>query len=481
MEANKQASNQLKKKETLKKIQEKEEVRLRQELKDLAKEEGKRNKALQKEKEEHQNKVAEEQRRKKKEQELEEARLRKELKDLAEEEQKRNKATEKEKEKHNNEVAEEEIRKKTEQENGKGGGNDKLKTVEKNLKEIETKIKQVQGILLNLIEEKENVDYKIKKAKTINEDLMRLLFALDKENMQNINENLKKKKKKIANAVNAIMNYNDFHIDKWEKYAEKNLNTNKEKNSSEVIEDQSPDIVEFVRVKKQGKTKETLHAVVDGVKFYLNHTDKTKEKGYFRCSYYESEKCPARFQAKKVVDIGTENDEWQAENLTSATQHNHQNAKLEAIVAKAKSALRLKVLESPVNKRNKDIYFEFILKYANSLEDEENARFEDYFPTYKRIRATMWRWKKEIIPKAPIQQVDLDILTQFFYSEGGDSLVLGDNTDEHGNRTLTLGDPSTLKSFSESDRLNIDCTYKSAPKPNWASILIIQVKQPTMH
>ena len=121
------------------------------------------------------------------------------------------------------------------------------------------------------------------------------------------------------------------------------------------------------------------------------------------------------------------------------------------------------------------------MKYANSLEDQEKAIFEDSFPTYKRIRATMWRWQKEIIPKAPIQQVDLDILTQFFYSEGGDSLVLGDNTDEFGNRTLTLGDPSTLKSFSETDQLNIDCTYKSAPKPNWASILIIQVKYATIH
>ena len=319
MEANKQASNQLKKKETLKKIQEKEEARLRQELKDLAKEEGRRNKALQKEKEEQQKKVAEEQRRKKKEQEKEEARLTKELKDLAEEEQRRNKAMEKEKEEHKNEVAEDEKRKKEEQENETGGKNDKSETVQKKLKEIETEIKQVQGVLKNLIIEKENVKYKIKKAKTINEDLMRLLFALDKENMQNIDENLKKKKKKIATAVNAIMNYNDFHIDKWETYAGKNLNTNKEKNSSEVIEDQSPDIVEFVRVKKQGKTKETIHAVVDGVKFYLNHTDKTKEKGYFRCSYYESERCPARFQAKKVVDIGTETDEWEAQNLASAT------------------------------------------------------------------------------------------------------------------------------------------------------------------
>ena len=93
---------------------------------------------------------------------------------------------------------------------------------------------------------------------------------------------------------------------------------------------------------------------------------------------------PSKVSSKKVVDIGTENYEWQAENLASATQHNHQNAKSEAIVAKAKS--------------------------VDSLEDQEMAIFEDSFPTYKRIRATMWRWQKEIIPKAPIQKVDLDIL-----------------------------------------------------------------------
>ena len=87
----------------------------------------------------------------------------------------------------------------------------------------------------------------------------------------------------------------------------------------------------------------------------------------------------------------------------------------------------------------------------------------------------MWRWHKEILPKAPDSQANLDILTEFYFSDGGDHLVLGDTTDEHNNRILTIGDPSTLKAFSESERLNIDCTYKSAPKPNWASILIIQV------
>ena len=201
---------------------------------------------------------------------------------------------------------------------------------------------------------------------------------------------------------------------------------------------------------------------MNGVRFYCVLTDKDTGKKYFRCSFYHSENCTARFQAMKI-----DNDKGEATDLKNATWHIHENATTEDMILKAKLALKQEVLDSAINKRRKDIYFDFILKYSKTLGEKEKNLFEEKFPAYKRIKLTMWRWQKEILPKAPDSQANLDILTEFYFSDGGDHLVLGDTTDEHNNRILTIGDPSTLKAFSESERLNIDCTYKSAPKPNW--------------
>ena len=45
---------------------------------------------------------------------------------------------------------------------------------------------------------------------------MKVLLTLDKENMQNIDERMRKKKKKISYAVTTILNVIDVHIEKWE-------------------------------------------------------------------------------------------------------------------------------------------------------------------------------------------------------------------------------------------------------------------------
>ena len=80
-----------------------------------------------------------------------------------------------------------------------------------------------------------------------------------------------------------------------------------------------------------------------------------------------------------------------------------------------------------------------------------------------------------MIPKAPLQQIDLDVMMKFFFNDNGEHVVLGEDTDEFGKRTITFGTPSNMKYFSETNRINIDCTYKSAPSPDWASVLILLV------
>lgn len=248
-----------------------------------------------------------------------------------------------------------------------------------------------------------------------------------------------------------------------------------EQTKRETQEIQSPNKIDFVTVKKWTNGKDTLHTFVNGIRFNCAKTDKKTGNKYFRCSFYNSENCSANFHATK-----SNANDWAANDLNNATCHVHENATSEHMIANAKTALKQEVHESEINKRRKDIYYEFFDKYSKSLGEKEKLIFEDKFPTYKRIKLTMWRWQKEILPRAPRCQKDLDTLTSFFYSDDGDHLVLGDHTDEFGNRILTIGDPSTLKAFSETDRLNIDCTYKTAPQPNWASILIVQVKYNTV-
>ena len=66
-----------------------------------------------------------------------------------------------------------------------------------------------------------------------------------------------------------------------------------------------------------------------------------------------------------------ENDKWEATDLKNATWHIHENATTEDMILKAKTALKQEVLDSAINKRRKDIYFDFILKFSKTLGEKE--------------------------------------------------------------------------------------------------------------
>ena len=126
--------------------------------------------------------------------------------------------------------------------------------------------------------------------------------------------------------------------------------------------------------------------------------------------------------------------------------------------------------------RKKDVYYEFIEEYPKMLPDEEMKIFKQHFPTFKVLRQSMWRWQKEVLPRAPLTQKDLDEKLEYFFSDKGKHLVLGDEIDENEKRIMTFGNPEDLIYFKESKRLNIDTTFKSAAQPNWASVLILQAR-----
>ena len=214
--------------------------------------------------------------------------------------------------------------------------------------------------------------------------------------------------------------------------------------------------VRFVQVEKKGKI--TLQAVVNNVKFYCNATFNDGQRKKFRCSYYDSERCKCSFFATQT-QIKSE-PVWEVENLENATNHYHEGAIVESMIDKAKAELKKAVLDAPIENRLKDVYFNFTAKYRKKLDNKEGQLFDQHFPTYRILRLTLWRWRTEVIPKAPMQQEDLDVTMKNFFNDAGEHLVLGDETDSFGKRTITLGAPSSMKSFSETSRMNIDCTYQ---------------------
>ena len=146
------------------------------------------------------------------------------------------------------------------------------------------------------------------------------------------------------------------------------------------LESESGDeaVVEFVKVKRKGKI--SVQALVNNVKFYCNRTVQDGQMKIFRCSYYDSEQCKCRFTATR---IDSDSDaEWEVEDIGNATNHVHESANIEALVAKAKVKLRQHTIDSPMEKRMKDIYFDFISEYRKTLEPSEMNMFDQHFPTY---------------------------------------------------------------------------------------------------
>ena len=128
---------------------------------------------------------------------------------------------------------------------------------------------------------------------------MKVLLTLDKENMQNIDERMRKKKKKISYAVTTILNVIDVHIEKWENENLKNKTQMKtqdkthgkpegktqditqEETQEKLQAQENTDTIDFVKVKKRVFGRETFQAIVNGVRFCCVLTVKDTGKKVF--------------------------------------------------------------------------------------------------------------------------------------------------------------------------------------------------------
>ena len=324
-------------------------------------------------------------------------------------------------------------------------GEDVFRSVEELVAELDDEIRD--------IEEKEKI---MTDFRRIDEKLCRASNDLDAVILTNDDDVGNEKKEHLYKQLQTINEINKINFSECLQ----NENVQKKSNSEPVFK------VKVI------KGKEKRHAMLDSVKFY--HFRNCDDYRVYRCSYYESEGCNASFKAYKVKKDGSE--QLKMGDFKNHEKHVHADDVNAEVIEKGKEKLKEKLLKAKLVERKKDVYYEFIEEYPKMLPDEEMKIFKQHFPTFKVLRQSMWRWQKEVLPRAPLTQKDLDEKLEYFFSDKGKHLVLGDEIDENEKRIMTFGNPEDLIYFKESKRLNIDTTFKSAAQPNWASVLILQAR-----
>ena len=202
--------------------------------------------------------------------------------------------------------------------------------------------------------------------------------------------------------------------------------------------------------------KKTVHCWASKIRFTNTHT--TKNMKTFRC---DIRGCNA------FVKAITGENSLSCSTYQVCLEHNHDLDLSGWIIFKAKEKLKEMTI-SDFYRAPSHIFADFTTEYPCKLPLCEKSIFMDHWPSYHSIKQSMQRWRCEVRPPAPITQAGINL-------EGLDTVV-GDDMDGEGNRIITFSSGILLDVFSETSRLNIDSTFKSAPKPDYASVMIIFAK-----
>ena len=203
---------------------------------------------------------------------------------------------------------------------------------------------------------------------------------------------------------------------------------------------------------KRSAGKECLQCWVEGAKFTQSHIN--KDNISLRCSV---KGCGASVFC--VVD-GINSYNTVRVNII----HNHDVDVSLEIIENAKEELK-SIVQQQCTVTIKNAYDLFVVDYPSTLSGSQKNLFLEKFPSFKTLVRTMQRWKSEVRPPAPLSQSDVGFNDM--------KNIVGDSIDLNGKRVITFSSDALLQTFMEVTRLNVDCTFKTAPRPNWASVLII--------
>ena len=91
-------------------------------------------------------------------------------------------------------------------------------------------------------------------------------------------------------------------------------------------------------------------------------------------------------------------------------------------VKKVRDAIKERVLADPTLKPT-SLYNEEVFKVRDQLSEADRVEFDNLMPTRQILNASIFKWKRRVIPPSPECIGDLDVSGPFFTMESGESIV----------------------------------------------------------
>ena len=86
----------------------------------------------------------------------------------------------------------------------------------------------------------------------------------------------------------------------------------------------------------------------------------------------------------------------------------------------------------------------------------------------------MYRWRREVIPRNPDNQIQIDVNCDFVNLDTGETIIKGDDVGVNDNdRILLMSTERIMNAAAHSASSGFDCTFVVAPGPNYSQVFIM--------
>ena len=133
-----------------------------------------------------------------------------------------------------------------------------------------------------------------------------------------------------------------------------------------------------------------------------------------------------------------------------------------AAVKKVRDAIKAKVLEDPTIKPSV-VYSSEVFRVRDNLSEADKIDFDCLMPTQSVLNASIFGWKRQVIPANPDTVEEIDITGPFFTLESGESMVKHDSfiNEDRSRRLLILTSDKVMKAAVQMASKGVmDATFK---------------------
>ena len=121
------------------------------------------------------------------------------------------------------------------------------------------------------------------------------------------------------------------------------------------------------------------------------------------------------------------------------------------------------------------IYEDVQLSFTESMSMEERKSFLQEFPTFKNVQRTLYKKRREMIPRNPATMKELQIDLPWFLTDQKENLVKGDRVFDDGRRVILLTTNDLLEILAKAPQILGDGTFRITPT-QWYQTFIISVQ-----